>query len=303
MNSPIDLSRLPAPNIIEPLDYETLLAERKARLIALYPEEERDAITELLALESEPLVKLLEENAYRELVLRQRINEAAKAVMLAYANDADLEHLGALFEVGRLITDPGEPDAMPPVPPTYETNSELRRRIQLSLDGLSTAGPAQAYVFHALSADGRVKDASVASPAPGQVVVTVLARDNGGLADAAVLEAVSQAINAEDVRPLTDQASVQAAEILDYALDATLYLYPGPDSTVVLAEARAQAEAYTTEQHQLGRDVTLSGLYAALHRPGVQRGELASPTASVTVTPQQAAHCSGITLHEGGIDE
>ena len=167
MNSPIDLSRLPAPNIIEPLDFETLLAERKARLIALYPEEERDAITELLALESEPLVKLLEENAYRELVLRQRINEAARAVMLAYAKDADLEHLGALFEVGRLVTDPGKPDAIPPVPPSYEKNSELRRRIQLSLDGLSTAGPAQAYVFHALSANGNVKDASVSSPAPG----------------------------------------------------------------------------------------------------------------------------------------
>ena len=61
---------------------ETLLAERKARLIALHPEEEREAVAELLALESEPTVKLLQENAYRELLLRQRINEAARAVMI-----------------------------------------------------------------------------------------------------------------------------------------------------------------------------------------------------------------------------
>ncbi len=37
-----------------------------------------------LALE-EPIVKLLQENAYREVILRQRVNDAAKAVMLAYS--------------------------------------------------------------------------------------------------------------------------------------------------------------------------------------------------------------------------
>lgn len=31
----IDLSQLPAPDVVEPLDYESLLAERKATLISL----------------------------------------------------------------------------------------------------------------------------------------------------------------------------------------------------------------------------------------------------------------------------
>ncbi len=43
-----------------------------------------------LELESEPATKLLQENAYRELLLRQRINEAAQAVMVAYAMGGDL---------------------------------------------------------------------------------------------------------------------------------------------------------------------------------------------------------------------
>lgn len=34
----IDLSQLPAPDVVETLDYETLLAERKGTLISLYPE-------------------------------------------------------------------------------------------------------------------------------------------------------------------------------------------------------------------------------------------------------------------------
>jgi phage-related baseplate assembly protein len=33
-------------------------------------------------------VKLLQENAYREVIWRQRVNEAARAVMLAYAAGA-----------------------------------------------------------------------------------------------------------------------------------------------------------------------------------------------------------------------
>ncbi|KAB8305384.1 baseplate assembly protein, partial [Rouxiella chamberiensis] len=62
----IDLSQLPAPDVVEVLDYETLLAERKATLVSLYPEDQQAAIARTLTLESEPIVKLLEENAYRE---------------------------------------------------------------------------------------------------------------------------------------------------------------------------------------------------------------------------------------------
>jgi len=78
----VDLSQLPVPDVVEVLDYETILAERKATLISLYPEDQQEAITRTLALESEPIVKLLQENAYREVIWRQRVNEAALAVTL-----------------------------------------------------------------------------------------------------------------------------------------------------------------------------------------------------------------------------
>ena len=79
MSTVIDLSMLPAPTIIEALDYETLLTTRRADLVARYP-----AAADVITLESEPLNKLLEESAYRELILRQRINDAARGVMLAF---------------------------------------------------------------------------------------------------------------------------------------------------------------------------------------------------------------------------
>src|SRR5690606_5214172 len=86
----VDLSQLAAPDVVETLDYETILTERKATLVSLYPADQQEAVARTLALESEPIVKLLQENAYREVIWRQRVNEAARAVMLAYAAGADL---------------------------------------------------------------------------------------------------------------------------------------------------------------------------------------------------------------------
>lgn len=292
----IDLSRVPAPNVVEALDYEQILGELLAEFAERYP-----AMDQFL--ESDPAIKLLEVFAYRELLLRQRINEAAKAVMLPYALGADLENLGALFGVERLVTAPGDPAAFPPVPPQYESDSELRYRIQLSLEGLSTAGPEGAYVFHALSASGEVLDASAISPTPGVVLVTVLSRAGAGVPSAELLATVNSALTDESVRPLTDYVQVQAAAITDYAINARLYFYAGPDREVVMANARAAVTAYTAAQHRLGRDVTISGLHAALHQPGVQRVELQSPAANIVVSRQGATFCTAIELIDGGLDE
>ncbi len=292
----IDLSRVPAPQVVQTLSAEQILAEMLDDLLARHPE-----FTALL--ESDPAIKLLEVAAYRELLLRQRINEAAHAVMLPYALGTDLDNLGALFGVERLVTDPGDPGAIPPVPATYEGDSDFRYRIQLSLEGLSTAGPEGAYIYHSLSASGQVLDASAISPTPGQVLVTVLSRLGNGVASPELQATVYAAINADAVRPLTDYVQVQSATITEYAIEATLYFYAGPDREVVLANALAAAQAYAAAQHRLGRDVTLSGIYAALHQPGVQRVELTSPTASIVVGRQGATYCTGITLHDGGLDE
>ncbi len=160
MNDAIDLSQLPVPSVIEELDYEVIVAEQLDDLVARYPSYDVPA-------ESDPAYKILEVAAYREMLVRQRVNEAAKAVMLAYARHGDLDNLGALFNVGRLQVDPGDPEAVPPVLPRHETDDDFRRRILLSLQGLSTAGPEGAYIYHALSAEGGVLDASATSPTPG----------------------------------------------------------------------------------------------------------------------------------------
>lgn len=301
--STIDLSRLPPPNVVEPLDYETLLAARKARLLELTPLADRPAVAAALALESEPITKLLQENAYRELVLRQRINEAARAVMLAWARGADLDQLAANYNVQRFQLSAGNVAAIPPIAPTFESDDDLRARVQLAFEGLSVAGPVGAYVYHALSADARVADVSAVSPAPAEALITVLARDGDGTAPPDLLAAVDAALNAENVRPVADRVTVQAAEIVPYEIDATLYMYPGPEAEPIIAAALERATQFAQAQRRIGRDIRRSALFAALHVEGVQRVDLAAPAADVVLDSSQASYCTAIELTLGGYDE
>ncbi len=282
----LDLSLLPAPAIVETLDYEAILAEMTAALIALAPELEA-----ALAVESDPLIKLLQVCAYREMLLRARVNDGGRAVMLAYATGSDLDNLAALFGVARLTLQAGDTAAIPPVAPVLESDADLRRRAQLSLEGFSTAGPRGAYLFHALQ-DARVKDASVVSPSPGVVMVSVLARTGDGTSDAPLLGAVTALLNDEDVRPLCDSVIVQSAAILTYTVTAQITVDDGPDPSLVLADAQDRLTRYLAASHGLGSAVRLSGIYAALHTAGVSQVTLTSPLADIVTTTSQAPWCS-----------
>lgn len=290
----VNLSQLPPPAVIEVLDFETLFDESLTALQALDPT--FDAL-----LPSDPAFKILEVCTYLRLLDRQRVNDAARGVMLAYAVGSDLDQLAAIFGVARQVLDAGKPQEG--IAPTYESDEDFRRRIQLGPEGFSVAGPEGAYVFHALSADPRVLDASATSATPGEVVVSVLSREADGAASQALLDIVEAKLSADDVRPLTDHVLVRSATIVDYRVEATLHTFAGPDSQVVLAEARARLDRYIAESHRLGRDVTRSGLFAALHAVGVQRVELTMPVDDVVVDRTQATHCTGITLVHGGNDE
>ncbi|CAH3656029.1 hypothetical protein AI2799V1_1419 [Enterobacter cloacae] len=299
----IDLSLLPAPQILDEPDFETLLAERKAAFVALYPADEQAAVARTLALESEPITKQLQESTYREVLLRQRINEAAQAVMVAYALGGNLDQLAANYNVKRLTVTPADNDAVPPVAAVMESDDALRLRVPAAFEGLSVAGPTAAYEFHARSADGRVADASATSPLPAEVVLTLLSREGDGTADSDLLAVVEKALNSESVRPVADRLTVRSAEIIPYSVDATIFLYPGPEAEPVMAAAKASLQKYIASQTRLGRDIRRSALYAALHVEGVQRVELASPLNDVVLDKTQAASCTQWNVTNGGTDE
>ncbi|CAI1858741.1 Baseplate J-like protein [Serratia quinivorans] len=288
----IDLSLLPPPNVIEPLDYESLLTAIQSRIIELTDEKDRPAVRTVLALDSEPLTKLTQAYAYRALLQRQSINDAARAVMLAYAGGADLDNLAANFNVYRLVIRAADPATIPPTPAIMESDSDFRKRTQQAFEGLSVAGPTAAYEFFARSADGRVADAKAFSPSPACVTVTVLSRDGDGTADQALLDKVTATLSDEDTRPVADRLTVQSASIVSYNVVATLHYYPGPEADPIRQAAIARLQAYINAQHRIGRGVYLSAIDAALSVEGVEHVVITEPKADLVLDKTQASWCA-----------
>lgn len=296
----IDLSQLPSPQIIEPLDFETILVDVKAVMIAAFPADQQASVAAALSLESEPLNVIAQAMAYRELLLRRRINEGAAACMLSYAEGTDLDNLAANLDTERLTITP-ETDTSDAV---MESDEALRLRAQSSFEGMSVAGPSAAYEYFARSASGKVADARATSPAPAEVVIAVLSTDGDGTASPELLAAVTAAVNDEEVRPLGDRVTVRSADIVDYSIDAELFLYPGPESEPIINAAMASLRGFLADNDKkIGRDVARSAISASLHVQGVQRVVLRSPATDLQISDTQAARNIGYAVENGGTDE
>lgn len=286
----IDLSSLPFPDVLETLDFETELAACKQELILRDPE-----LSEALDFESEPLVKLLEIFAYRFLLKTGQINAKAKALMLAYATKSDLDHLAANRDVYRKTIIAAQPNANPPIEAVMESDEDLRRRVHLQPESMA-AGSTGAYQFWGLSAHGHVKDISVETPQEGHVNIWVQSHIDA-LAPQTLLDIVDVTLDPDTRRPLTDQVHVKAATVEEWQLNATLVLFPGPDSAVVKAAAEADANLYIEKISSLGYDVTRSGLFRSLHQGGVQNVILNSPAADIVLPKSRYSKCTAVNIN------
>ncbi|MNV43672.1 Baseplate J-like protein [compost metagenome] len=201
----------------------------------------------------------------------------------------------------RLTIPPADEGTVPPTPALMELDDDLRDRAQLAWEGLSTAGPRGAYEFHARSAHGLIADASSISPEPCDILVSVLSRDGVGTAGPALLDAVRQALNDEDVRPMGDRVTVQSSSITPYAVRAVLHMKgDGPGGAVALDAAKRACEKYVNRARRQGVSVWRSAITAAAHVEGVERLELLEPAEDIVLDRTQAGTCTAIDLRVAG---
>jgi phage-related baseplate assembly protein len=277
----INLSGLAPPNIIETLDYEQIVTAMRDDLVGRFP-----LIAGVIDLESEPARKLIEAFAYRELRLRARINDAARAVLLASSYGTNLDHLGALFATAR---QEGESDA------------RFRRRIQLAPEAFSVAGPEGAYQYHALTVAPWARDVSAVSRRPGVVRVTVLKEGSDPIPALAQREAVRLHLKNEAIRPLTDVVEVMAPAIRRTRVVAKLTLYPGPDGDLVLQRALAAVTTWVEKNRMLGMNLRRSALYAALHQEGVHSVDLMFPAEDLVLDVTEVYAVDAIEVNVSSI--
>lgn len=293
--STIDLSQLPLPDVIESLDFEVIFSARKARLIGLYPVNQRADIAKTLELESEPLTKLLQESAYLEMILRSRINDAAQASMLVRARSADLDNRAAEYSVFRLLITPEDLNANPPIAAIWESDDRLRMRALMSLEGLSVAGPRGAYIFHTLSASPLVADVNLAEPVNGLVQIAIMSTASNGIANTALCNIVQSALSSENVRPLCDTVSVKSGKEKSFVIDATIEF---DDITQAggLSNLLQRLNTMLQEKKKLNAVISRSAFDAALHIPGVRRVTLTSPAADIVCAWDEFPLATRITV-------
>lgn len=304
--STVDFSQLPQPNLIEELDFERIFNTRKENFISLYPASEQAAWRTTLDRESDPVCKLLEENAYLELLYRNKLNNDARALLLAYSTGADLDHIAmTYYGLQRLMISPADTSVVPPLPAVMESDESLKERCLLSLDAMNTAGSANGYKFFAKSADGRVADVMVISDElnPYLLDIVITQHDSEtGQATAEVVAIVQAGLDAESVRPICDRPTVKSSVAVSYQIIAQLFMAQSAENAILIDVAQQRLQAYIEKQKKIGQSIRLSAIYAALHVDGVSRVVITQPAADIEITDFQHAYCTSNSITIGGTE-
>jgi len=286
--SSIDFAQLAPPSAVDPLDYETIYAERRAVFLEIWDAARAIDPTlpsfDAIGLESDPVAMLLQESAYRELILRQLVNDRTLSVLLPYAQGGGIDLLGANFGVARAEA---------------EDDTRFRRRVQLAPEALASAGTEGGYIFHALTAAPSVLDAKPESTRPGRVRVTIMGAGESRLPTEADTLAVRSRLAHPDVKPLTDMVSVAPPQIVPLVVSATVMVPAGPDLAVVRARVDAALAEYLTSRNRLGALIARSGIVGALHQPGVVTVDLTSPAADLVLAANEAWRLDGVNVTYG----
>lgn len=284
----IDLSSLPPPAVKEELDFETELQSNKDQFQETYPEWDADV-------ESDSAVKLLEVNAYNSITERQRVNDAALAVMLPWASDDDVDNLAANFNLTRNIIQEADDTVSPPLEQIKEGDDSLKQRILLAWSTLTNAGTPSSYTAHARNAHSKVKDALAVRIKGGETKTFVLSTDGNGIPEQEILDAVSARLNEEDIRQLCSTNTVEAATITNYSITAVLDISDTAVEQTVLATALKNTQTYVNKVHVLKSTVSKSALDAAMHIEGVKDVDLGG-FANIVTDERAAPYCTSITI-------
>jgi phage-related baseplate assembly protein len=220
------------------------------------------------------------------MLYRQRVNDAARAHLLAFAQGADLDHKGAFYGVARLQ---GEDDA------------RYRLRIQLRVQALSGQGTAQHYEHIAMTASLQVRAARAVQTWPGSVQILLWVHENADAAQA--VQAVQTALQEPGACTLGVELSVALAKPRPIDITANLRREANaPADTVerIKATLAEKLQGYA----QLGRAVPRSWISTCLHVSGIAQvtyPDASAPAEVTTLQPDEYPMLGTLQLRDDGV--
>ena len=261
--SAIDVTRLPEPEVLETLSYEALQQAYIDRFLAEWAVAKAEAADELDLpdydvdiLDSDPVMIASQAFSFVRMLDRARVNDAAKALLAAYATGTDLDALVARQNLTRLD---GENDV------------QLLRRYLLSFER-AAAGSRSGLLFRAFTAAPSLHDCEVNGQAVhgrlGDVDIVIATSADGSL-DQAVFDAVHAALSDEEAFPEATTLIFNMAETLSYPVRRTVHVPGGIDAALVKVEVEARLTAATSARAFIGASVPADYLTGACYGANV----------------------------------
>jgi len=186
-----------------------------------------------------------------------------------------------------------------------ESDDSYRERIRTAPEKFTTAGSWDSYKFWARSATQNIIDVSVYRPEAGYVNV-VLLMTGGTLPSDPERALVSEVLNAEKIRPGTDEVQVLAPEVISYEVELTYYIRSSDAISVTTIQNKintAISDFILWQKSKIGRDINPTQLIAAIHNAGAKRVELTLPVTTTIENNQIAiADMDNIAIVYGGLE-
>jgi phage-related baseplate assembly protein len=305
---------------LEDLDSEAMLADRMAAVVVKWNSYDPPSAAsyDVAGTEFDPIKVNQEVNTDFELLTRNRVNQAIRAVTLAFGTGTDLDAIASRYPYGM--------PRMAGEDYTLIGDDRYRRRIWASPNILTPHGVPESYIFWALSSDATYRDAgALTKPASGNIYVPVLLNDTseperalinvpGRLAATLTYDrnyiptyaqrlATLRYIQMPGRKGLTDVVHVTAPKVthLDYNID--IWTWPGVDPPSAMLDVRDALEALIEKRRWLGADHTILDIDAACARSGVYNIRRNSPTTDVKVDMGGVIQVDSVLLTWQGVGE
>ncbi|MFK0384989.1 baseplate J/gp47 family protein [Agrobacterium sp. NPDC090273] len=277
----IDVSRLPAPDAIEALDFETLYSAFKERFLTFWNEQRvinpALPVYDVQNLETDPAGIVGEAWSYLRLMDRQRVNDTFRSLLAAYAKGSNLDAVVAGRNIVRAVVAPATPSAAA----IMESDDALLRRYLLSFD-MAAAGSSGRYLFDAWTAwpqstdktlglwDARVNGRAVHGRAGDTDIVVI--GPAGRLPTNEELALVRAAVTHPDRAPEAVAISVMSAARTEYAVSLVLEVPTiGPSPDIIRQEAEKRVTEVATSRILIGGEIPQALLSGAAFGEGVIR--------------------------------
>jgi len=285
--SMIDLTRLPAPTIIEEIDYEAMQRAFLARYKAQWTIESTVDPTlpqwDVDELETDPVVIASQPWTFLRQLDRARVNDAVCAVLAPLAKGDDLDNVVARIGVERLTITP----ATATEAAVMESDERLLTRYLLAF-ARPAAGSPERYLYEAMTAWPTLLHAAVIGRAVhgrrGDVDL-VIAGPGGRDATADELSLVRAACGSTSVKPEATALNVLRATRRVYTVAGRIVVPPGPDAEAVRTEAVARLAVAGAARMLIGAEVPRDLLSGAIYGLSVTRADLTAPAADIPADP------------------